>query len=125
MLIDVTRGSLSNPAAICCKQAIAGEHGDDEQQTRRRSSRGGRAKQLMDCGEFDQAGGLAPGSKIALIDVELEGMTAAFARVFREPGASGDTGADLFYVIDCPSSNHGVTRAASPGAAVPLGVVNS
>ena len=36
----------------------------------------------MDCEEFSQADGLAPSSKIALIDVELEGMAAALAAYF-------------------------------------------
>ena len=36
----------------------------------------------MDCEEFSQADGLAPGSKIALVDVELEGMAAALAAYF-------------------------------------------
>ena len=36
----------------------------------------------MGCEEFSQADGLAPGSKIALVDVELEGMAAALAAYF-------------------------------------------
>ena len=36
----------------------------------------------MGCEEFSQADGLAPGSEIALVDVELEGMAAALAAYF-------------------------------------------
>ena len=47
------------------------------------------AKQPMDCEEFSQADGLAPGSKIALIDVELEGMAAALAAYFAAGSKQG------------------------------------
>ena len=43
----------------------------------------------MDCEEFSQADGLAPGSKIALIDVELEGMAAALAAYFAAGSKQG------------------------------------
>ena len=43
----------------------------------------------MDCEEFSQADGLAPGSKTALIDVELEGMAAALAAYFAAGSKQG------------------------------------
>ena len=89
MLIVVTRGSPSNPAATCCKQTTAGEQSDaaaDEQpqiQPRRA------AKQPMDCEEFSHGDGLAPGSEVALVDVELEGMAAALAAYFAAGSKQG------------------------------------
>ena len=97
----MARGSPSNPAATCCKQAIVGEQGDDEKQMGRRSSRDGAgAKQPTDYDDIAEAGGLATSSKTPLIDVELDCMTAALARVFKAPGAAGDSGANLFYVFN-------------------------
>ena len=43
----------------------------------------------MGCEEFSQADGLAPGSKIALVDVELEGMAAALAAYFAAGSKQG------------------------------------
>ena len=67
----------------------------------RRSIRDGAgAKQPTDYSDIAEAGGLATSSKIPLIDVELDCMTAALARVFKAPGAAGDSGANLFYVFN-------------------------
>ena len=67
----------------------------------RRSSRDGAgAKQPTDYEDIAEAGGLATSNKIPLIDVELDCMTAALARVFKAPGAAGDSGANLFYVFN-------------------------
>ena len=67
----------------------------------RRSSRDGAgAKQPTDYGDIAEAGGLATSSKTPVIDVGLDCMTAALARVFKAPGAAGDSGANLFYVFN-------------------------
>ena len=74
---------------------------DDEKQMSRRSIRDGAgAKQPTDYNDIARAGGLATSSKIPPIDVELDCMTAALARVFKAPGAAGDSGANLFYVFN-------------------------
>ena len=122
----MTRGSPSNPAATCCKQAIVGEQADDDaKQMSRRSSRDGAgAKQPTDYAGIAEAGGLATSSKIPLIDVELDCMTAALARVFKAPGAAGDSsGANLFSAQDpaVGACALAVANGARPSPALPHG----
>ena len=71
----------------------------------RRSGRERRPKVISDAADLDSAGGLATSTKIDPVDIALEDMTPALARVFSAPGASGDTGSNLFYVFN------GVRRA--------------
>ena len=71
-----------------------------EDGSRRRSTRERRRKIISDHADLAAAGGLAKSTKTDPVSVALENMTSALARVFSAPGASGDAGANLFYVLN-------------------------
>ena len=71
-----------------------------EDGSRRRSTRERRRKIISDHADLAAAGGLAKSTKTDPVSVALENMASALARVFSAPGASGDAGANLFYVLN-------------------------